>query len=311
PDGSSVGAGILLRSGRHQRNGKSTDTHWRVPPRLSTLGLRCFPLDHSDICDFHDPDDQADQANDRPGHYRGMAACSRRDAINRALECAAGATFRTAGPPSCQFHRAIDVAVGRDDVPLDHLADLLSVHLLQVLAGRFRGTILDQYGSDGHLDTYRLDLDRECRGCVVSRDAEPFSQGVHDLLLGDWYLVDPNVNDPGRVAASLSEIPAPLRPFILGHGLSTRYVRCLHLRDGARHESGLSASYRYRVRLRGSAGLGGDLRWTHPEPCQQSGPCVALHQWRARFSVRRGLSSALPNEASGPAAGCRATRRCR
>ena len=37
----------------------------------------------------------------------------------------------------------------------------------------------------------------------------------------------------------------------------------------------------------------------------------ALHQCRARFSVRRGLSSALPNAASGPAAGCRATRRCR
>ena len=58
-----------------------------------------------------------------------------------------------------QFSGAFDVAVGRHDVHLDHLADFLSLHVFQVLAGRFRALILDQHGSDGDLDARRLGAD--------------------------------------------------------------------------------------------------------------------------------------------------------
>src|SRR4029434_276175 len=53
----------------------------------------------------------------------------------------------------------------------------------------------------------------------------------------------------------------------------------------ARHESGLSDRDRSRVRLRGPAGLGDDLRWAYP--------CAPLREWPPRSPVRSDFPGAV------------------
>src|SRR5262249_57133 len=138
------------------RNGNSADRDWRVCPCLCVLDFWSFALDHPDLRDFRYPDDQGDQADDRARDYRGVVACSCRDAINGALERAPRAPFRAARTPPYQFRRPVDVPMGRDHLHLDYLPDLLSLHVFQVLAGRFLVPVLDQHGSNGYLHTRRL-----------------------------------------------------------------------------------------------------------------------------------------------------------
>jgi hypothetical protein len=64
---------------------------------------------------------------------------------------------------------------------------------------------------------------------------------------------------------------------------SRPYAACT--RNGARHESGLSDRDRSRVRLRGPAGLGDDLRWAYP--------CAPLREWPPRFPVRSDFPGAV------------------
>ena len=72
----------------------------------------------------------------------------------------------------------------------------------------------------------------------------PFLKGftIFFWATGTWWI--PMLVILGVWRHIYQEIPAQIRSALLGRGVSARYVHRLHLRDGARHEAGLSAPYR-------------------------------------------------------------------
>ena len=217
---------------------------------------------------FTTPDDQGDQADDRSGDYRGVVACSCLDAIDCALERALAR----------HFEQPVRLHINFVALSMWLWGGMMYIWMISLIFYRytfFKFSPAD-FSSSYWINMGAMAISTLAGSLLIENTADaafletllPFLKGftIFFWATGTWWI--PMLVILGRLAASLSEIPAQVRASKLGRGVSARYVLRLHLRDGARHESGLSAPHRSRVRLLGPAGLGDDLRWAHSQPCQ-------------------------------------------
>ena len=128
-------AGLLHRSGRHQRARRAVRVAGRTAAnrgRPVDAGRRA--VDPAHLRDLHHLHHQGTQAAARPGHQRRLAPGSGRHAVPRRAQRAPGSTHRPAVAAGAELPGTVDVAVGRDALHLDDVADLLSLHVLPLPA---------------------------------------------------------------------------------------------------------------------------------------------------------------------------------
>ena len=109
-----------------------------------------------------------------------------------------------------------DVARRRDALHLDHLADLLSLHVLRDEPVGSRAAVLDQHGRGGDLDARRRDARRRPRRTRRCCATAAVPEGRHAAVLGDRHLVDPDAGHPRRLAAPQPPLSASVRPLYWG-----------------------------------------------------------------------------------------------
>ena len=134
---------------------------------------------------------QGGQAAARRRHQRRLAAGGGRRAVG--LACSAR-SLPPASAPSTPHRAALlpgDVARRRDALHLDHLADLLPLHVLRDEPVGSRAAVLDQHGRGRHLDARRHDcssLPRRTRRCFD--ELLPFIKGLTLLFwaTATWWI---------------------------------------------------------------------------------------------------------------------------
>src|SRR5690606_9720752 len=119
-------------------------------------------------------------------------------------------------PPGTEPDGAVDVAVGRNAVHLDDVADLLPLRVLPVFPRRSGAAVLDQHGGDGDLHPGRLAPDPERARRAVPGVAAAVPEGLHGVLLGHGHLVDPDAAAAGDLALCLPALSVPVRSPVLG-----------------------------------------------------------------------------------------------
>ena len=152
-----------------------------------------------------------------------------------------------------------DVARRRDALHLDHLADLLSLHVLHAEPVGPGAAVLDQHGRRRDLDARRQRCSRSRRRTRrCSRDLLPFVKGLTLLFwaTATWWI--PMLRHPRRLAARLPPLPAALRPALLGRGLPAGHVHRLHVPPGAGDRRAVPDADSARVRLRRAGGVDAD-----------------------------------------------------
>jgi hypothetical protein len=92
---------------------------------------------------------------------------------------------------------------------LDHLADLLSLHLLPISPSDLRAPVLDQHGRGRHLDARRQPCSPVCAAFAArARTLLPFIKGLTLMFwaTATWWI--PDARDSRRLAARLPAVPA-------------------------------------------------------------------------------------------------------
>lgn len=111
---------------------------------------------------------------------------------------------------------------------MDHLLDLLSLHIFQVSSFGPYAALLDQHGGDGDFDSSGIDLNTKRAFGGVPAGHASLSEGFHDAFLGDCDLVDSNAADLGVLASCLQAIPFAIRPALLGRCVPVGDVQRVH-----------------------------------------------------------------------------------